>query len=35
MESKKTQIQLLHVEPVPLNIEEDLSKSDRLELIKA
>jgi len=31
----KTQIQLPHVEPVPLTIEEDLSRNDRLEPIKA
>jgi hypothetical protein len=31
----KTQIQLPHVEPVPLTIVEDLSQSDRLEPIKA
>lgn len=31
----KTQIQLPHVEPVPLMIEGDISQSDRLEPIRA
>jgi hypothetical protein len=31
----RTQIQLPHVEPIPMTIEEDLSQNDRLEPIKA
>lgn len=31
----KTQIRLLHMEPVPLTIEEDLSQNDRPEPIRA